>query len=197
GRGSYVAELPRGSAGAASAPSPSAFACARRDRQPPFPPPPPPARPIAWGEVISFALRNPALARALGLIRDFTITVNAADFADAGGWLFVKPGGTDDGTGIAGASPDQVKSYGALIPPLSGPRSLFSALLFPVNNPAAPVTPDQEQLDRAFAEAQAYMEGFTHIVHVRQPDSTESANETGASAVAPGSDSGIQIGWDD
>jgi hypothetical protein len=194
---SYVAKLPPGSARVASATSPDAFACALRDRQPPFPPPPPPARPIAWGEVISFALRNPVLARTLGLIRDFTIAVNAADFADAGGWLFVKPSGIDDGTGIAGASPDQVKSYAALIPPLSAPRSLFSALLFPVSNPKAPVTPDQEQLDRAFAEAQAYMEGFAHIVHVRQPDSTESANETGASAVAPGSDSGIQIGWDD
>ena len=197
---SYLARLPPGTARAASAATPDDFACALRGRQPKFPPDPPPARAIAWGEVLSYALRNPALARALGLVRDFRIDINAADFADSGGWLYVTPGAADDGTGLQAAwttTPDAVKCYAALIPPLAAPRELFSALLFPVSNPVSPATPDQEQLDRAFVEALAYSQGFARLVHVRQPDTADSVTGSAATTVAPGSDSGIQIGWDD
>ncbi len=197
---SYLARLPPGSARAASAATPEAFACALRGRQPNFPPDPPPTRPTAWGEVLSHALRNPALARALGLIRDFQINIDPAAFAGSGGWLYVTPGSADDGTGLQvawTANPDVVRCYAALIPPLDAPRSLFSALLFPVSNPKSPITPDQEQLDRAFEEASAYGQGFARVVHVRQPGSVDTANEGSGTGVAPGSDTGVQIGWDD
>jgi hypothetical protein len=197
---SYLAQLPPGAARAASAATTADYACALRSRQPNFPPDPVPVRPVAWGEVLSFALRNPALARAMGLIRDFEVAANAADFA-VGGWLFVTPGTVDDGTGLQvawQAMPDAVKCYASLIPPVSAARDLFSAVLFPVSNPPlAPITPDEAQLDRAFVEALAYAEGFSRIVHVRQPDRADPETGTAATSVAPGSDTGIQIGWDD
>jgi hypothetical protein len=135
---SYLTRLPPGSLRAASAATPEAFACALRGRQPNFPPDPPPARPLGWGEVLSHALRNPALARALGLIRDFRIGVDPTSFAASGGWLYVTPGPADDGTGLQTAwknNADVVRCYAALIPALDTPRPLFSALLFPVSNP--------------------------------------------------------------
>jgi hypothetical protein len=75
-------------------------------------------------------------------------------------------------------------------------RPLFSAVLFPVSNPASPTfTPDQSALDRAFQEAEAYSEGFARLVHVRQPASIDTATGAEDAGVAPGSEAGIQIGW--
>ena len=141
---SYLAQLPPGASRAASAATMSDYACALRSRQPNFPPDPVPERPVAWGEVLSFALRNQALARAMGLIRDFAVPASAVGFA-AGGWLYVTPGGADDGTGLQTAwiaTPDAVKCYASLIPPVAAARDLFSAVLFPVSNPAGTPCPE-------------------------------------------------------
>ena len=46
------------------------FGCALRDTTPAVKTDPPPPNTITWGAILSFALRQPALARALGLIHD-------------------------------------------------------------------------------------------------------------------------------
>jgi hypothetical protein len=195
---SYTGLLPPGATRSAFAATPDDFLCAQRGRQPTLPLPPPPPRTVSWGQVISYALRNPALARALGLIWDFTVP--AAALPDSG-WLFVSPLAADGGSGLTAAwnaTPDAVKCYASFVPPMVAARPLFSAVLFPVSNPASPTfTPDQSALDRAFQEAEAYSEGFARLVHVRQPDSIDTATGAEDAGVAPGSDAGIQIGWDD
>src|SRR5262249_35852088 len=119
------------------------------------PPRPPKKKPDdpSWGAVISHALRNPPLADALGLRYEFELPIaKPADFVE-GGWLFVTLDPADGGTGYAGAwaaSPDAVKCYAARLPALAAKRQIFSAVLFPVANPAAtPVTPDESALDQA------------------------------------------------
>jgi hypothetical protein len=197
--GSYTDLLPPGAVRSRFATTPDDFQCALRDRQPKLPLPPPPPRTVSWGQVISYALRNPALARALGLIRDFTVERTTP--LTNGGWLFVSPAVSDGGSGLTAAwqaTPDAVKCYAAWIPPLGGVRKLFSPVLFPVTNPAAPGGfVDQGQLDRAFREAETYAEGFAQLVHVRQPDSVDTATGAGDTGVAPAAEAGIQIGWDD
>ncbi len=199
----YTGLLPPGAVLSPYAATPEDFRCALRDRQPTLPLPPPPPRTVSWGQVISYALRNPALARALGLIWDFIVPAEAlpAGGLPDGGWLFVSPQAADGGTGLTAAwqaTPDAVKCYASYIPPLAAARPLFSAVLFPVANPAAPpVTPDQGALDRAFQEAEAFADGFARLVHVRQPDSVDTATGAEGTGVAPGSEAGIQIGWDD
>ena len=49
---------------------------------------------LRWGQVIAFAVRQPALATALGLIGEATFKP-PDDFLEVGGWLYVglKPGG--------------------------------------------------------------------------------------------------------
>ena len=200
---SYTRLLPPGATLSPFAATPDDFRCALRDRQPALPLPPPPARTVSWGQVISYALRNPALARALGLIWDFKVPAEAmpAGGLPDGGWLFVGPLAADGGSGLTAAwlaTPDAVKCYASFIPPLTAARPLFSAVLFPVANPnAPPVTPDQGALDLAFQEAEAFADGFAHLVHVRQPDSVDTATGAEDTGVAPGSEAGIQIGWDD
>ena len=195
---SYTNLLPPGATLSPFAATPDDYRCALRDRQPTLPLPPPPAPTVSWGQVISYALRNPALARAMGLIWDFTLP--SGPLPD-GGWLFVSPMAEDGGSGLSAAwsaTPDAVKCYASFLPPLTASRPLFSAVLFPVTNSAAPpVTPDQGALDRAFQEAEAFADGFARRVHVRQPDSVDTATGGDDTGVAPGSEAGIQIGWDD
>ena len=56
--------LPPGALLSPFAATPDDFRCALRDRQPTLPLPAPPPRTISWGQVLSYALRNPTLARA-------------------------------------------------------------------------------------------------------------------------------------
>jgi hypothetical protein len=196
----YLAQLPPGSSPSPLVATADEFGCAVRGQQPT----PLPARQPdpSWGEVISHALRNPALATALGLRYAFTVDItDPAGFAD-GGWLFVTLDANDGGTGFAAAwaaTPDAVKTYAARLPALAGSRrAVFTAVLFPVANPAAPPQPpDQSLLDTAITEAEAYDDGFAKLVHGRQPDTLDAHIYDGKANINPATDAGIQLGWDD
>jgi hypothetical protein len=171
------------------------FGCAIRGQKPNVDPDPP--KPIiAWGQILSFALRQPVLAQALGLIYPISININPPLFKD-GGWIYI----TLDTT--AGANPyttewqapshfDYIRRYAARIPALTptDDRTLFAAQLFPVVD-----VPDGNY-DDVQVEAEEYDDGFAKIIHCNQPTNIDAATAK-ADQIAPGAEAGIQIGWDD
>ncbi len=151
------------------------YACALHEgASGPAPPLDPVPDTVTWGRLIAFVLKQPTLAMALGLVSEATVSVPAdrPDLFTRGGWLFMDLDAASDGAGVAGL----VARYAARIPPLDGPRSLFSALLFPVaDDGATPVADD------AFREAELYDRGFARLVHGSQSDDGDA----------------IQLAWDD
>ena len=171
------------------------FGCAIRGQKPNLDPKPP--KPIiAWGQILSFALRQPVLAEALGLIYPLSLTMNPPLLKN-GGWLYA----TLDTT--PGANPytaewqtpgnfDFIRRYAARIPALAptDDRTLFAAQLFPVVD-----IPDGNY-DDVQVEAEEYDDGFAKIIHCNQPATIDAATAK-ADQIAPGAEAGIQIGWDD
>ena len=145
------------------------------------------AAPVPWGKVIAAALRQPVLARALGLIR--TLEVPVADGTlSTGGWLHVTldPGG-DAGLGAIAGS---VSVYAARIPPLTTARPVFTPVLFPVPPSGA------DSYDAPTAEAVDYADGFCKIVHAAQQVASSSLTET-YDGTRPPKETGIRLGWED
>ena len=166
------------------------FGCALRD--PGGDPPkkkPPPSDLITWGKIISLCLRQPLLARAMGLLYSATITPDPADVA-AGGWLYVALGaGGDYAAGVTGG---QIASYAARLPPLAPgtPRPLCAAVLFPVTDVAGGIPLPAGNFDDVFLEAEIYDDGFTQIVHCAQPSVIDAASQDPDTLVAA-ADAGI------
>jgi hypothetical protein len=167
------------------------FGCAVRGN-PPVPIPKMPIKTVTWGQVISYALRQPVLAIKLGLIYQLSVTLPAtqADAFATGGYVFVALAATDPwaiaGAAIAGA----VRTHAARIPPLDDkPRALFAPVEFPVDGAGGTPTDDSLHV------ADIYADGFAKLVHCAQP--TNAAAAVGDGELAPGSDLGIEIGWDD
>jgi hypothetical protein len=168
------------------------FECGVRDEGHPAPPKKPPPPPdTTWGKVLSLALRQPLLGKALGMIyQGLAITPAAADVA-AGAWLFLAlDAGSDYGTAPYG--PGGVQYYAARLPPLQAghARSVFGAVLFPVK------TGNTSTYDSVFPQAEDYDDGFAKIVHGSQPRTADAASEAPGSLPAV-TDAGIQLGWDD
>ena len=155
---------------------------------------PPPDNKISWGQVISYALRQPVLAQDLGLVYSASIPLSPALLTN-GGFIWV---GLDTSSNANPwvndfqANPDTVKSYAARLPALDSThnRSLFAATLFPIV-PTPPANLDEAQL-----EADEYDDGFAQIVHSNQPATIDAAT-LDPNQIAPGTEAGIQIGWDD
>jgi hypothetical protein len=147
---------------------------------------------IAWGQVLSYALRQPALARRLGLIYPVSIAVPDTTLA-TGGFVYVIPDTGNLWIANQQASPDAIRSYAARLPALAASgRPLFAAALLPVVSLASQggnLTPPQ-------LEAAEYDDGFAQVVHCNQPATIDAATLQ-PDRIAPGSDAGIQIGWDD
>ncbi|MEK7256874.1 MAG: hypothetical protein AAB316_19120, partial [Bacteroidota bacterium] len=163
---------------------------------------------ISWGKVFAFALRQPLLARQLGMIYTASFEVNASHFP-TGGWLFVSLADDSDfftqmNEGDGGGSPGKsfIRRYAARIPALTlgTPRQLFAPLLFPVlykQNPGDPDPPlPPGDYNPLFIEAAEYDDGFAKIVHAAQPRSRNFLAETPADG-KPVKDAGIRLGWDD
>lgn len=167
------------------------FGCAVRGN-PPVPVPKTPLKTLSWGQLISYALRQPILALKLGLIYQLSIKLPASD-ADAfaaGGYVFVALAATDPwavaGKTIAGS----IRTHAARIPPLTtAARALFAPVEFPVDGGGGAPS------DSAFHVADVYADGFAKLVHCTQP--ANSAAAVGDGELAPGSDLGIELGWDD
>ncbi|HEY2301901.1 MAG TPA: hypothetical protein VGH66_08405 [Acidimicrobiales bacterium] len=151
----------------------------------------PPPTTISWGEIISYAMRQPVLATKLGIQYSLQITLPAAQASAlaGGGWVWVSLDATDPWSSAGALVSGSIRVHAARIPPLDGAaRSLFASNEFVVDGTATPP-------DSAFAAAEEYADGFAKLVHCTQPDNTDAA--VGDGELAPASDVGIQIGWDD
>jgi hypothetical protein len=158
------------------------------------PPPKPyvklvPATTIPWGKVIAALLRQPKLSEGAGLVRTLAIAVDPATL-QSGGWLYVTLAPASDGAGLLGV-PDGLKVYTARIPPLSGARSIFTPVLFPVAT-----IPPPGPYDELFAEVDDYDDGFAKAVHSAQPQQLDPLEET-PDGTRPAKELGIRLGWDD
>jgi hypothetical protein len=110
-----------------------------------------------------------------------------------GSWIYFRVDASNSANPYANAPTDTLKSYAARLPALAGTaRPLFAASLFPVVD----AIPNESLYDDVQIEAETYDDGFAKIVHVHQPISTDAAIED-RNQVKPGTDAGIQIGWDD
>ncbi len=91
-----------------------------------------PSDQVSWGRVIAYALRQPELAVALGLVyRDLQVPVGDISATQGGGWLYLELDPTIPGQIVP--PPDAIRSYAARLPALDqAPRGLFGAVLFPV-----------------------------------------------------------------
>ena len=166
------------------------FGCALREAVPAQPTDPKPAPTVTWGGVLSFALRQPLLARALGLIYDFQFTLAPANALLTGGWLYVQLAPTSS----AGVNPAALRSYAARLPALdpapAKARGLFAPVLFPVGVSSA------GNYDTPLAEAALFDDGFAKIVHGAQALTADAAS-SGHSKLDPATDAGLDVGWDD
>jgi hypothetical protein len=154
----------------------------------------PPPKIIAWGHLLSYVLRQPQLALAMGLIYQVTLNVPATALAN-GGWLYfsIDPSVAANPWISDTAIPDAIRSYAARIPALTATtgRSIFAATLFPVLNPTG-----GSEFAPAQLEAEIYDDGFAQVVHCNQPASVDTATGDNTQ-IAPGAEAGVQIGWDD
>lgn len=116
---------------------------------------------LTWGKAIALSLRQPNLARALGLMVEATVTPPDPEFFAAGGWLYIDLHATSDYAAAAGIA----ARYAARIPALTADsrRPLFAPLLFPVTD-----APSNVVLDDSFREAELYQDGFAKLVHSAQ-----------------------------
>jgi len=151
---------------------------------------------INWGEIISYALRQPLIAQAMGLIySQVSIPLTAAQVA-SGGWIWIEIDSTNPANWYAKLvteTPTAVSTYAARLPALTAtPQDVFAAVLFPT----VPGNYISSVLDTAQYEADLYLDGFAKILHSNQPTSSDAVSNDPATIV-PGTDAGIQIGWDD
>ncbi|HEY6376317.1 MAG TPA: hypothetical protein VIX90_12415 [Edaphobacter sp.] len=153
--------------------SPDEFACAQHQGATDQPDQPSaPSSDVTWGRLMAYALRQPNLAAALGLMGQATVTPADPAFFVNGSWLYIDLHPTSDYAGV-----DILARYAARIPKLSVPRPVFAAVLFPVTT-----GPDDSIADDIFREAQTYDDGLAKLVHCAQN------TDTGDS---------IQLAWDD
>ena len=134
---------------------------------------------LRWGQVIAYALRQPALATALGLMGELRVPVDDG-FYQQGGWLWLTPHASGD----YAADPALLALYAARIPPLlaEAPRAIYAPLLFPVDR-------NDFRLDEVLHDAERYDDGFARMVHGAQGD----APVAGGGEVRDA----IRLAWDD
>ncbi len=113
---------------------------------------------LRWGEVLAFALRQPKLASALGLLGQARIPLDDPALFARGGWLHIGLHASGD----LAADPAWVASHAARLPPLQAgvPRGLYATVLFPVDGAGV--------ADDVFRDAERYDQGFARLVHAAQ-----------------------------
>ena len=151
---------------------------------------------VSWAEAMSFALRQPKLAREMGIVYELEVKVDPIDLLKNGGWLFFTLNATSDYAGLI-ATDGFLKVFGTRIPALKADvsRQLFTPVLFPVvDDPTVTVLPGN--FDEAFLEASRFHDGFAKIVHSSQAKYRNHLQEAG-NGPAPIREEGIQLAWDD
>lgn len=163
---------------------------------PPDPEPPQPPTVIGWGEALAFAMRQPRLAEALGLIVALDVPLDAAPRLEEGGWLWVELATASDFS-VQAATAGFLRAFATRVPalPVAGERPVFTPVVFPVSDDAAAAS-TLGNFDKVFVEAVRLDDGFSKIVHARQPLSADILDEDGNGAPI-GRDEGIQLAWDD
>ena len=151
---------------------------------------------IQWGEILSYALRQPLIAQAMGLAYlQVSIPLDPTQVS-AGGWIWIEIDTTNLGNWYAKLVTEKpgaaVFTYAARLPALTSPQDVFAAILFPT----LPGAYDASIMDAAQYEADLYLDGFAKLVHADQPSTADSVTGD-ADYIVPGTDAGIQIGWDD
>src|ERR1019366_4289099 len=152
-------------------------------------------RTIAWGEILSYALRQPLICQAMGLAYLRISIPLAPDQVKAGGWIWLEIDDTNLSNWYAKLvteQPNAVSTYAARLPALTTAQDVFAAILFPT----VPGAYDAKTMDAAQFEADLYLDGFAKVVHADQPTTSDSVTGD-PTAIVPGTDAGIQIGWDD
>lgn len=165
------------------------FGCALREITPAVEGDPKPPDPMTWGAVLSFALRQPLLARALGLIYDIPFPSGVPTALTEGGWLYVSL----DPAGMIGSfNANAVRSYASRLPALENgaTRALFAAVLLPVGLTTS------GDYDEPLTEAALYSDGFARIMHANQAVTADAASN-GHNELRPATDAGVDLGWDD
>lgn len=154
-----------------------------------------PSYTIAWGEILSYALRQPLICQAMGLAYlEVSIPLDPEQVA-GGGWIWLEIDTTDLSNWYAKLvteTPASVSTYAARLPALTTAQDVFAAILFPT----VPGSYDAATMDAAQYEADLYLDGFAKIVHASQPTTSDSVTGD-TTAIVPGTDAGVQIGWDD
>jgi hypothetical protein len=166
---------------------------------PKSPPTPPPAAPPprSWLDALGYAMRQPQILRAAGLLHTLEVALPGAGYYSDGGWLFLTLDAAGDYASAA-ALPGFLRSFATRVPSLSGDheRPLFTAVLFPVFADATAAAAAGGDYDPVFAEAIRFDDGFAKIVHAAQPQAMLHLDEAGDSP-PPVQDLGVQLGWDD
>jgi len=114
---------------------------------------------VTWGQLMAYALRQPKLAVALGLIGEAEINLEDPTVFEKGGWLYLSLHASSDYAAVVEPPPFKAL-YAARIPPLNQKRSLYAAVLFPVDGGGV--------ADDVFHEAEQYDFGFARMVHGAQ-----------------------------
>lgn len=149
---------------------------------------------VSWAEALSFALRQPRLAREMGIVYELEIPVNPNDLLKNGGWLFISLDAASDYGSLTGID-GFLKVFGARIPALTTSRQLFTPTLFPVvDDPTVTVLPGN--FDEAFLETSRFNDGFAKIIHCGQAQYRNHLQEAG-NGPSPIREEGIQLAWDD
>ncbi|WP_043669168.1 hypothetical protein [Streptomyces xylophagus] len=148
---------------------------------------------LEWEEILALVLRQPQLARELGLIHSATLALPANNPFTQGGYLFADLAATSAYRSAVTGDPTLLARFAARIPPLTdaAERPVFASVLFPVGG--------NGDFDEVFAEADAYDDGFARMMHGAQARSsarTEPGPEPPPTALPPVKD-GVRLGWDD
>ena len=93
-----------------------------------------PSYTIAWGEILSYALRQPLICQAMGLAYlQVSIPLDPAQVS-VGGWIWLEIDTSDLGNWYAqlvAEKPASVSTYAARLPALTTAQDVFAAILFP------------------------------------------------------------------
>ena len=167
-------------------------------RCPPKKPLPTPAPPTySWIDALGYALRQPLVLRAAGLLHTIEVTLPSPDLYKNGGWLFLTLAASSDYASSA-PLPGFLRSFATRVPALtaSTERAIFTAVLFPVFADATAAAAAGGDYDEVFPEAIRFDDGFAKIVHAAQQEAMLHLDEAGESP-PPIQDLGIFLGWDD
>jgi hypothetical protein len=147
---------------------------------------------VNWGKVFSLALRQPELAKRLGMLYATELTLPSTDYFKEGGWLYAELASESDYHEQTLLSPTLIKKYAARIPKLSEPRIVFAPIQFLVSD-----LPQAGNFDQLMIEASDFDDGFANIVHSTQPQRANLILENNQDGLPPVKDFGVRIGWED